>query len=154
MADVGHQRFTKSVFYTPPFPAKSSESFHYQLFWCWLVLITVKMLVTTKNIKFARFCCLTKCWTNNEFSECFHACSWSMFVTSEYVTNKWLWRKKQCIQLASLSYKRVCSVMFKCAWTVRILTDTQAIDVVTFDFKGIRVRCFFSGSTDNQMHYF
>ena len=35
------------------------------------------------------------------------------FVTSEYVTNKCLWRKKQCIQLASLYYKRVCSVMFK-----------------------------------------
>ena len=28
------------------------------------------------------------------------------------------------------------------------MTDTQAIDVVTFDFKGIRVRCFVSGSTD------
>ena len=34
-----------------------------------------------------------------------------------------------------------------------IMTDTQAIDVVTFDFKGTRVRCFFSGSTDNQMDY-
>ena len=32
-----------------------------------------------------------------------------------------------------------------------ILTDTQAIDVVTFDFKGTRVDCFFSGSTDYQM---
>ena len=28
---------------------------------------------------------------------------------------------------------------------------TQAIDVVTFDFKGTRVRCFVSGSSDNQM---
>ena len=27
------------------------------------------------------------------------------------------------------------------------MTDTQAIDVVTFDFKGTRVRCFVSGST-------
>ena len=34
-----------------------------------------------------------------------------------------------------------------------IMTDTQAIDVVTFDFKGTRVRCFFSGSTDYQMDY-
>ena len=41
------------------------------------------------------------------------------FVTSEYVTHKCLWRKKQCIQLASLSNKRVCSLMFKCAWTVQ-----------------------------------
>ena len=32
MADVGHQRFTKSVFYTPSLTAKSSENFHYQLF--------------------------------------------------------------------------------------------------------------------------
>ena len=30
------------------------------------------------------------------------------------------------------------------------MTDTQAIDV-TFDFKGARVRCFISGSTDYQM---
>ena len=29
--------------------------------------------------------------------------------------------------------------------------DTQTIDVVTFDFMGTRVRCFFSGSTDHQM---
>ena len=32
------------------------------------------------------------------------------------------------------------------------MTDTHAIDVVTFDFKGARVRCFVSGSTDNQMN--
>ena len=32
MADVGHQRFSKSVFYTPPLTAKSSENFQYQLF--------------------------------------------------------------------------------------------------------------------------
>ena len=32
MADVGHQRFTKFVYYTPPLIAKSSENFHYQLF--------------------------------------------------------------------------------------------------------------------------
>ena len=30
----------------------------------------------------------------------------------------------------------------------RIMTDTQAIDVVTFDFKGTRFRCFVSGSTE------
>ena len=34
----------------------------------------------------------------------------------------------------------------------RIMMDTQAIDVVTFDFKGTRVRCFVSGSTDYQMN--
>ena len=34
----------------------------------------------------------------------------------------------------------------------RIMTGTQAIDVVTFDFKGTRVRCFVSGSTDYQMN--
>ena len=28
---------------------------------------------------------------------------------------------------------------------------THAIDVVTFDFKGARVRCSVSGSTDYQM---
>ena len=33
-----------------------------------------------------------------------------------------------------------------------IMTDTQAIDVVTFDFEGYRVRCFVSGSTDYQMN--
>ena len=32
------------------------------------------------------------------------------------------------------------------------MTDTQAIDVVTFDLKGTRVRCFVSGSTDYQMN--
>ena len=32
------------------------------------------------------------------------------------------------------------------------MTDTQAIDVVIFDFKGTRVRCFVSGSTDYQMN--
>ena len=31
------------------------------------------------------------------------------------------------------------------------MKDTQAIGDVTFDFKGTRVRCFFSGSTDYQM---
>ena len=35
---------------------------------------------------------------------------------------------------------------------IRIMTDTQAIDVVTFDFNGTRVRCFVGGSTDYQKH--
>ena len=43
-------------------------------------------------------------------------------------------------------------MMFKCAKKFEIMTDMQAIDVVTFDFKGICVRCFFSGSTDYQMN--
>ena len=30
---------------------------------------------------------------------------------------------------------------------------TQAIDVVTFYFKGTRVRCFVSGSIDYQMNF-
>ena len=34
-----------------------------------------------------------------------------------------------------------------------ILMDTQVIDVVTFDFKGTRVRCFVSSYTDYQMAY-
>ena len=32
------------------------------------------------------------------------------------------------------------------------MTDTQALVVVTFDFKGTRVRYFVSGSTDYQMN--
>ena len=32
------------------------------------------------------------------------------------------------------------------------MTDTQAIDVVTFDFKGTRVSYFVSSSTDYQMN--
>ena len=31
--------------------------------------------------------------------------------------------------------------------------DTQAIDVVTFDFKGTPVRSFVSGSTDYQINF-
>ena len=33
------------------------------------------------------------------------------------------------------------------------MMDTQAIGVVTFNFKGTRVRCFVSGYTDYQMDY-
>ena len=32
------------------------------------------------------------------------------------------------------------------------MTDTQAIDVVTFDFSGTRILCFVRGSTDYQMN--
>ena len=32
------------------------------------------------------------------------------------------------------------------------MTDTHAIDVVTFDLKGTRVRCFVSGSIDYHMY--
>ena len=35
---------------------------------------------------------------------------------------------------------------------IMIMTDTHATDVVTFDFKGTRVRCFVSGSTDYRMN--
>ena len=45
---------------------------------------------------------------------------------------------------------RACSVMFQCAKKFGIMTDTQSIDVVTFDFKATRVRCFVRGSTDYQ----
>ena len=62
-------------------------------------------------------------------------------------------RKKQCIHLASLSYSRVCSVMLKCASTGQDCDGHTSIDVVTFDFKGTRVRCFVSGYTDYQMDY-
>ena len=33
------------------------------------------------------------------------------------------------------------------------MTNTHAIDVVTFDFKGTCVRCFVSGYTDYQIDY-
>ena len=33
------------------------------------------------------------------------------------------------------------------------MTDTQATDVVTFDFKGTHVRCFVGASTDYQMNF-
>ena len=47
---------------------------------------------------------------------------------------------KQCIQLTCItSYMRVCSVMLNVLERLGIMMDTQAIDVVTFDFKGTRV---------------
>ena len=55
MADVGLYMFTKSVFYTPPLLKKTQVNFQYQLFWCLLVLINVKMLVMTeKNVQIWR----------------------------------------------------------------------------------------------------
>ena len=33
------------------------------------------------------------------------------------------------------------------------MTDSRAIDIVTFDFKGAHVRCFVSVSNDYQMDY-
>ena len=35
-----------------------------------------------------------------------------------------------------------------------IVTDTQATDVVTFDFKGTGVRCVVCGTIDYQMNFF
>ena len=37
------------------------------------------LVMAKKKVKFDRICCLSKCWTNNEFHECLHARSWSMF---------------------------------------------------------------------------
>ena len=35
-----------------------------------------------------------------------------------------------------------------------IMKDTQATDVVTFDFKGTGVRCVVCGTIDYQMNFF
>ena len=51
--------------------------------------------------------------------------------------------------MTSIEFAQWCLNLLK---KFRIITDTQAIDVVTFDFKGTRVRCFVSGSTDYQMN--
>ena len=48
---------------------------------------------------------------------------------------------------------RVCPVALNVLKKFRIMSDTQAFDVVTFDFKGTRVCCFVSGSTDYQMNF-
>ena len=34
------------------------------------------------------------------------------------------------------------------------MTDTQATDVVNFDFKGTGVRCIVCGTTDYQINFF
>ena len=62
--------------------------------------------------------------------------------------------KKQRIQLAILSYWRACSVMINALKRFRNMTDTQASDVVTFDFKGTRVHSFVSGYTEYQMDFY
>ena len=80
MADVGQQRFTKSVFYTPPLTAKSSENFHYQLFWCWLVLINVKCWLLRKNKKqICSIILIIKMLDQKWIFWVLHARSWSMF---------------------------------------------------------------------------
>ena len=43
--------------------------------------------------------------------------------------------------------------MFKVLERFRIMIDTQAIDVVTFDFKGTRVLWVASNSTGYQMNF-
>ena len=48
-----------------------------------------------------------------------------------------------------ISYQRVCSVML---W-FGIIPNTQAIDVVSFDFKGTRVCCLACGPTDYPMNF-
>ena len=53
-------------------------------------------------------------------------------------------------QLLTIEFVQSCLNVLE---RFRIMTDTQAIGVVTFDFKGTRVRCFFSGSTDYQIDY-
>ena len=55
----------------------------------------------------------------------------------------------QLASITSIEFDQWCLNVLK---KFRIMTDTQAIDVVTFDFKGTRVRCFVSGSTDYQMN--
>ena len=89
MADAGRQRFTNTVFYTPPLTAKSLENIHFQLFCCWLVLINVKMLVMTKKTKQILFDSVD--YKNagpkmNFLSVFTHTCD-RCFVTLEYVTD-------------------------------------------------------------------
>ena len=69
----GHKNYT---FIPHPLLKKSSENFHYRLFWCWSILINAEM--TKMKFKFVRFCLLSKFWTNNEFSGWLRASSCSM----------------------------------------------------------------------------
>ena len=157
MADVRHQRFTKSVFYAPPLTAKSIENFHYQLIWCWLVLINVKMLVITKINKFVPICWLSKCWTDNEFSECFHARSRSMFCDVRVcyrlmdVTVKAMHTTSQHILLKSLSINaktclnglglwRTHKLLMLWLLILRVLVFT-AVSADTLTIKWITLRC-------------
>ena len=59
---------------------------------------------------------------------------------------------KQCIQLAGITFIEFAQWCLNVLRKFRIMTDTQTIDVVTFDFRGTRVRCFVSGSTDYQIN--
>ena len=51
------------------------------------------------------------------------------------------------------SYHRIRSMMFGSAETCKIMTDSQATDFVTFDFKGSCVCYFADGSTDHRMNF-
>ena len=105
-----------------------------------------------EKIKFVRFCWLSKYWTKNEFSECFHARSWSLFCHVRVCYRLMAVVVKAMHTASKHSIYRGCSVMFKCAWKFEIMTDTLAINVVTFDYKGTCVRCFVSDCTGYQMN--
>ena len=88
MTNVGHHMFTKSVFYTPSLTEKTKVNLQYQLFWCWLVLIAVKILVMAKKkFKFDRLCWLSKWWTKMPLPSVFTHALGLCFVTSEYDTD-------------------------------------------------------------------
>ena len=87
---------------------------------------------------------------NPKLSECFHARSRLMFCDV-----------RVCYRIMAVVVKAMHTTSQQFAqWCLNvqseffgIITDLQAIDVVTFDFVGTRVRCFVSGSTDYQMDY-
>ena len=138
--------------YPTPY-CKIIKKIHYQLVWCRLVLNNIEMLVMTKKIKFVRFCWFIKILDQKWISECFHTRSWSVFCHVR-VCYRWMAVVVKAMHTASKhNIYRVCSVMFKCAYKFEIMTDTQVIDVVTFDFKGTCVCCFVSGCTDYQMNW-
>ena len=125
MSDVGHQRFTKSVFYTPPL---------------------------TQKIKFVWFCWLSKYWTKNEFSECL-----LRTLVIDILSRMSMLQINGCGRKSNAYSKQAYHIEFAqwCLNVVKkfgIMTDTHDIHVVTFDFKGTRVRCFVSGATDYQMN--
>ena len=115
-------RVTKSILFIPrPLLKKSSENFHYLLFWCWSILINAEMLIMTKiKFKFVRFCWLSKLWTNNDFSGWLHARSRSMVCDATERDRLMPQEVKAIHKLAHIeSEQTVPSVMFKCAWKVR-----------------------------------
>ena len=83
---LGIKSFLNLCFIPHPLLQNHQKNFQYQLFWCWLVLTNVEMLVITKD-QICSIMLTIKMLDQNEFSECFQARSWSMFVTSEYVKN-------------------------------------------------------------------